>query len=64
VSFNGGETVVSVNSELVGLKSINSEELLSNLLEAFYRSAIDAIEDSDEFEALMNRLNFFLKRIR
>jgi hypothetical protein len=64
VSFNGGETVVSVNSELVGLKSKNSEELLSNLLEAFYRSAIDAIEDSEEFEALMNRLNFFLKRIR
>jgi hypothetical protein len=64
VSFNGGESVVTVNSELVCLKSKNSEDLLANLLEAFYHSALDVIEDSDEFEELMNRLNVYLKRIR
>jgi hypothetical protein len=64
VNFNGGETVVSVNSDIAHLKSKSSEELLSILLESFYRSALETLDDNDEFESLMNKLNFFLKRIR
>ena len=63
VEFNNGETKVSISSELLHLKNKASEELIPKLLEAFYRSALDAIEDSDDFDMLMNRLNFFLKRI-
>lgn len=63
VEFNNGETRVSISSELSHLKNRASEELIPQLLEAFYRSALDAIEDSDDFDMLMNRLNFFLKRI-
>ena len=63
VEFNNGETKVSISSELSHLKNRASEELMPQLLEAFYRSALDAIEDSDDFDMLMNRLNFFLKRI-
>jgi len=63
VEFNNGETKVSISSELSHLKNRASDELIPQLLEAFYRSALDAIEDSDDFDMLMNRLNFFLKRI-
>lgn len=63
VEFNNGETNVTISSELLHLKNKASEELIPQLLEAFYRSALDAIEDSDDFDMLMNRLNFFLKRI-
>ena len=63
VEFNNGETKVSISSELSHLKNRASEELIPQLLEAFYRSALDAIEDTDDFDMLMNRLNFFLKRI-
>ena len=63
VEFNNNETKVSISSELSQLKNKSSEELIPILLEAFYRSALDAIEDSDDFDMLMNRLNFFLKRI-
>lgn len=63
VEFNNGETKVSISSELSHLKNRASEDLMPQLLEAFYRSALDAIEDSDDFDMLMNRLNFFLKRI-
>lgn len=63
IEFNNGETKVSISSELSHLKNRASEELIPQLLEAFYRSALDAIEDSDDFDMLMNKLNFFLKRI-
>lgn len=63
VQFKNGETKVSIGSELSHLKNRTSDELIPQLLEAFYRSALDAIEDSDDFNMLMNRLNFFLKRI-
>ena len=63
VEFNNNDTKVSISSELSHLKNKSSEELIPILLEAFYRSALDAIEDSDDFDMLMNRLNFFLKRI-
>ena len=63
VEFNNGETKVTISSELSHLKNRASEDLMPQLLEAFYRSALDAIEDSDDFDMLMNRLNFFLKRI-
>ena len=63
IEFNNSETKVSINSELSHLKNKVSEELIPQLLEAFYRSALDAIEDSDDFDMLMNKLNFFLNRI-
>ena len=63
IEFNNGETKVSISSELSHLKNRASVELIPQLLEAFYRSALDAIEDSDDFDMLMNKLNFFLKRI-
>jgi len=63
IEFNNGETKVSISSELSHLKNKESVELIPQLLEAFYRSALDAIEDSDDFDMLMNKLNFFLKRI-
>ena len=62
VEFNNGKTTVSIGSELLHLKNRSSEELITHLLEAFYRSALDAIEDPDDFDMLMNKLNFFLKR--
>ena len=63
VEFNNGTTIVSIGSELTHLKNKSSEALLATLIEVFYRSALDAIEDSDDFDMLMNKLNFFLKRL-
>jgi len=63
VEFCNGQTNVSISSELSHLKNRASNELLPQLLEAFYRSALDAIEDSDDFHMLMDRLNFILNRI-
>jgi hypothetical protein len=61
VEFNGNEINVNINQDLVYLKQMNSEELLPFLMEAFHRSAMLVIEDSTEFENLMNSLNKLLK---
>jgi hypothetical protein len=63
VTFNNGETIITLAEDISKLKNISVQELLPKLIEAFYRSALDTIEDSDDFERLMNRLNFLLKRI-
>ena len=62
-TFNNGETKITLAEDLSKLKTIPVQELLPKLIEAFYRSALDTVEDSDDFERLMNRLNFLLKRI-
>lgn len=62
VEFQNGETKVLIGSELSKLKDKTSEEVMTYLLEAFYRSALDAIDDDDDFDMLISKLNFFLKR--
>lgn len=63
VEFNNGETKVTISNEISHLKDKPSDELLTCLIEAFFRAALDAIEDPDDFDMLMNKLNFFLNRI-
>ena len=63
VEFHNGSTKVFIGSELSHLKTMTTEELITRLLDAFYRSALDAVEDPDDFDMLMNKLNFFLKQI-
>ena len=63
VEFQNGSTKVLIGSELSHLKTMTSEELITRLLDAFYRSALDSVEDVDDFDTLMNKLNFFLKQI-
>ena len=63
VEFHNGSTKVFIGTELSHLKKMTSEELITSLLNAFYRSALDSVEDTDDFDMLMNKLNFFLNQI-
>ena len=63
VEFNNGETKVTISNEISHLKDKKPEELLTSLLEVFFRAALDAVEDPDDFDLLMNKLNFFLNRL-
>lgn len=63
VEFSNGETKVIISNEISHLKNKSSEELLTLLLEIFFRAALDAVEDPDDFDMLMNKVNFFLNRI-
>jgi hypothetical protein len=62
IVYENGETTLKINETLASKLSSEKTETFAIVIDAFYKSLIDVLEDSDEIEMIMDGVNRRLKR--
>ncbi len=62
IVYENGETTLKINETLANKLSPEKTDFFALVIDAFYKSLIDVVEDSDEIEMIMDGLNRKLKR--
>jgi hypothetical protein len=60
--YENGEKTLRINEALSNKLSPEKTELFAVVIDSFYRSLIDVLEDSDEIEMIMDGVNRRIKR--
>jgi hypothetical protein len=62
MAYENGESRLRMNESLASKLSPESTLMFTIIIDSFYKSLIDVVEDSDEIEMIMDGLNRRLKR--
>ena len=62
IVYENGETTLKINETLANKLSPEKTEIFAIVIDSFYKSLIDVLEDSDEIEMIMDGVNRRLKR--
>jgi hypothetical protein len=62
IVYENGETTLNINETLSHKLSPEKTEIFALVIDAFYKSLLDVLEDSDEIEMIMDGVNRRLKR--
>lgn len=62
IIYENGESTLKMDESLSSKLSSDNTRLFTIIIDSFYKSLIDVLEDSDEIEMIMDGLNRRLKR--
>jgi hypothetical protein len=62
IIYENGETSLRINETLANKLTPDKTETFAIVIDSFYKSLIDVLEDSDEIEMIMDSVNRRLKR--
>ena len=62
IVYENGETTLKINETLANKLSPEKIDFFASVIDAFYKSLIDVLEDSAEIEMIMDGVNRKLKR--
>jgi hypothetical protein len=62
IAYENGETTLRINETLAHKLTPEKTEIFAIVIDSFYKSLIDVLEDSDEIEMIMDGVNRRLKR--